>query len=180
VVRELTTDLPPAPAPHLSPTRVVVENRPPLSSHVIRFGCLAFLAVPVVLIMLSGGLRASGAGPLAVALVLVLVALWFWMLSYTRTERVWAGSDWLSSDAGTTWVELHDLRKVDYHQRKYHLIDRRGARARLDGDDLRYCPIVVDLVYRAAASQEDQGTMKGRITHALRWDAPPEWLPPKG
>jgi hypothetical protein len=179
VVKELTTNLPPPPAPHLSPTRVVVEN--PEGRTVVRWVKLA-ITVPVAYALvdwLRDPYPSSEPSLILVGAFLIGMLIYVWITF--QAERVWAGSNWLSSNAGRTWVDLDNLEELDRRSGgKYRLIDASRNRAQIDSHDLRRCPVLFDLLIRALLKAERDGKLQGRSgSWSLLLHAPPGYRPPK-
>ena len=178
-VRELTTDLPPPPAPHLGPTLVRVDN-PDMRRNilVVRLCLVAFLVLPFLPSFLTADIPLLNRVFIIAGALIVLACLFTWVW---RPERVRAGSNWLSVHGGRHWVELDKLTHLDWTRNgNWAFSDSRYRREPIASEYLRYCPILFDLLMRGVMRSEEAGTMRsGGASERLMTSAPRGYRKPE-
>jgi hypothetical protein len=158
-VRELTTDLPRPPAPHLGPTVVRVDN-PDLRRTILigRLIVIVLIGLPSLTYFLNSYVPLETRAWVFAVMVLVFVCLFTWVW---RPERVRAGSNWLSVHGARRWVELDKLTHLDLTKNgNWTFCDSRYRCEPIDSRYLRHCPILFDLLMRGVMRSEAAGTMK--------------------
>jgi hypothetical protein len=174
---ERTGPLPAPPAPHLSPTLVVIDN---LAKRVILAlwklgvgGGLGYLSV--------GVLFDDSSEPIVQLLALGGIVFSIYIFIAYQPQRIRAGANWLSSNAGHEWVELEHLKRIERRtHRTIRFSDSRRRRAEVDSDVLRDSPVLFDLLMRAVLAVEGKGELQGDVDSGrLMSDAPPGYRPPK-
>ena len=174
---ERTGPLPAPPAPHLSPTLVVIDN---LAKRVIvalwklgLAGTLGYISV--------GLLFDDSSEPITQLLALGGIVFSIYIFIAYQPQRIRAGANWLSSNAGHEWVELEHLTRIERRtHRTLRFSDSRRRRAEVDTDLLRASPVLFDLLMRAVLAAEGKGGLQGDVDSGrLMSDAPPGYRPPK-